>query len=293
LTHQILALEGSLELQLFERSRAGTKLTPEGRELLVNAKRVLEETHGFADRAAMLSKGSGGTYRLGVTATLGPYLLPQILPHIHRRYASMKLHVREQAPRDLEAGLVAGDYDLILAPMPVGERSLTVKPLFEEPLRLVIAADHRLANKELIYDKDLLNESVLTIEAHHHFHQQIKELCTRLRAHMLSDYEGTSLDTLRQMIVMGMGIAFLPALYVRSEIHRPRELRIKKLHGKPIYRAHALAWRSSSPRSPMFVELANQIQELAGELFGDEINLVRGAGRSASRATPPAVSTPS
>ena len=274
LTHQILALEASLEVQLFERSRAGTKLTPAGRELLPSARRILEEVQGLNDRAAMLAKGSGGTYKLGVTATLAPYLLPQILPHIHQRYSSLKLHVREQAPRDLEAGLVAGEYDFILTPMPVGETTLAVRPLFQEPLRLVISAEHRLAKRKLIYDEDLADESVLTIEEHHHFHQQIKELCERLGARMLSDYEGTSLDTLRQMVVMGMGIAFLPALYVRSEIHRPREVRVKKLQGEPIYRTHALAWRTSSPRSSIFEELSIQIRELVGELFAGEVTLV-------------------
>lgn len=274
LTHQILALEASLEVQLFERSRAGTKLTPAGRELLPNARRILEEVRAFDDRASMLANGAGGTYKLGVTATLAPYLLPQILPHIHRQYASLKLHVREQAPRDLEAGLVAGEYDFILTPMPVGETTLTVRPLFQEPLRLVMSADHRLAKRKLIYDADLAGEAVLTIEHHHHFHQQIKALCERLHARMLSDYEGTSLDTLRQMIVMGMGIAFLPALYVRSEIHRPREVRVKKLHGKAIYRTHALAWRSSSPRTPIFEELATHIRTLTGELFPKEVRVI-------------------
>lgn len=274
LTHQILAMEALLEVQLFERSRAGTKLTPAGRELLPNARRILEEVQSLNDSAAMLAGGTGGTYKLGVTATLAPYLLPQILPHIHRRYASLKLHVREQAPRDLEAGLVSGEYDFILTPMPVGETTLTVRPLFQEPLRLVMSADHRLAKRSQIYEKDLAGESVLTIEQHHHFHQQTKELCERLHARMLSDYEGTSLDTLRQMIVMGMGIAFLPALYVRSEIHRPQEVRVKRLNGKSIYRMHALAWRSSSPRSPVFEELASHIRMLAGELFADDVKLV-------------------
>ena len=281
LTHQILALEESLGLDLFERSRAGTTLTPTGRELLPNARRALEEVQGLCDHAAALSHGPGGTYRLGVTATLGPYLLPLVLPPIHQRYSALKLYVRENAPRDLESGLVSGNYDLILTPLPVDAVGLNVVPLFKEPLKLVLPADHRLAKKKNIDRRDLEGESVLTIEEHHHFHQQIRQLCEGLGAHVMRDYEGTSLDTLRQMVVMGMGIAFLPALYIRSEIHRPRELRIAELNGEEIYRTHALAWRRSSPAAALFRDVAEQIRGFVARELSNELTLATN-----SRATP-------
>jgi len=274
LTHQILALEATLDLELFERSRAGTTLTPAGRELLPNARRALEEVQGLCDHAAALSEGPGGTYRLGVTATLGPYLLPHILPSIHQRYAALKLYVREDVPRNLEAGLVSGEFDLILTPLPVDELGLSVVPLFREPLKLVMSADHRLAKKKHVDRADLAGESVLTIEEHHHFHQQIKQLCERLDAHVLRDYEGTSLDTLRQMVVMGMGIAFLPAMYIRSEIHRPRELRVASVHGEEIYRRHALAWRKTFPGGALFNEISDEIRALVARDLSDELTLL-------------------
>ena len=285
LTHQILALEAALGLELFERSRAGTTLTPAGRELLPSARRTLEELQGLCDHAASLSRGPGGTYRLGVTATLGPYLLPLVLPRIHKRYAALKLYVREDAPRDLEAGLVSGDYDLILSPLPVDAPGLTVVPLFREPLKLVLPADHRLAKQKEIDRRDLEGESVLTIEEHHHFHQQIKQLCERLGAHVLRDYEGTSLDTLRQMVVMGMGIAFLPALYIRSEIHRPRELCISSLHGEEIYRTHALVWRKTSPATTLFRDISQQIRMLVAKDLSKHVTLVHEPGATRSKRT--------
>lgn len=270
-TQQVLALEEIFGVQLFERSRAGTTLSPMARELLPSARRVLEEFQGLCDQVESLSGGPSGTYRLGVTPTLGPYLLPHVLPDIHRHYASVKFYVREDVPRNLEAGLVSGDYDLILTSLPVDEARLTVVPLFHEPVKLVMSSDHRLASKRRIKRVDLVDESVLTIEEHHHFHRQIQELCERLGAHVLRDYEGTSLDTLRQMVVLGMGIAFLPALYVRSEIHRPRELRVTRVDGEDIYRTHALAWRISSPTRSLFEELANDVRTLAAKRFARDI----------------------
>ena len=84
---------------------AGTVMTAIGQDLLPNARRILEEFQGLIDKTESVSRGPGGTYRLGVTPTLGPYLLPHILPALHKRYGSLKLSVREDAPRDLETAL--------------------------------------------------------------------------------------------------------------------------------------------------------------------------------------------
>ena len=89
-------MEKILKIQLFERSRKGINPTPEGRELLSSARRVLEEAQGFATQASILAGGGMGTYRLGVTPTLGPYLLPHILNPLHDRHADLKLYVREE-----------------------------------------------------------------------------------------------------------------------------------------------------------------------------------------------------
>jgi LysR family hydrogen peroxide-inducible transcriptional activator len=284
LTNQIVAFEEALGLQLFERSRAGTVLTVVGRELLPNARRLLEEFQGLLDRAESVSRGPAGIYRLGVTPTLGPYLLPHVLPPLHRRYAALKLYVREDAPQALESGLGDGRYDLILTRLPLQDERLSVAPLFREPLRLVLSAEHRLAGRKRIRPEDLEGEAVLTIEEHHHFHRQMQQLCSRFGARLLRDYEGTSLDSIRHMVVMGMGIAFLPTLYIRSEMHRPSELRVATVHGEVIERTHALAWRPSSPARSLFREIANEIRTLAERHLSDDLDPI--PMEEARRATP-------
>lgn len=271
LSNQVAAMEKTLGVQLFERSRKGINPTPEGRELLVSARRVLEEAQGFTNKAALLSGGGIGTYRLGVTPTLGPYLLPHLLGPIHARYTDLKLYVREDAPSDLESGLINGQHDLILTTQPVMSTDLVVSPLMREPLKLALAQDHRLGNKPRINRMDLLGEPVLTISEHHLFHRQITELCEKVGAVVRRDYEGTSLDTLRQMVVMGMGIAFLPALYVKSEIRDSKELRVTDVEGINVVRNHALVWRNTSPARNFYRELADQIRETVEETLSDDV----------------------
>ncbi len=262
LTAQISAMEQTLDLPLFERTRRGVHPTAAARELLPAARRIREEMQAFVDAAGRLSGQEGGTYRLGVTPTLGPYLLPHLLPDLHKQRSELRLYVREGAPSDLEADLKAGEHDLILSTQPILSQDLELEPLFREPLMLVMPRDHRLARKAKINRSDLFGEEVLTIDEHHLYHRQISDLCQSLGAHMRRDYEGTSLDTLRQMVVMGMGMAFLPSLYVASEIRETDSLRVTDVIGVNVMRHHALAWRARSPVRTLFRALAEEMKAL-------------------------------
>ena len=275
LTAQMAALEENLDTLLFERTRSGTTPTPTGRELIPNARQVLEQVEGFCELAGSVTHGIGGTYRLGITPTLGPYLLPVILPSIHAEFANLKLYVREAAPSDLEQEVVNSHHDLVLTTQPIQSQELIVAPLFSERLQLVIARDHRLAHKQRINASDLFGEEVLTIGEHHLFHHQISNLCQRLGATVRRDYEGTSLDTLRHMVVMGMGIAFLPALYIKSEIRARDELIISDVGGINEKRDHVLAWRASSPARGLFKSLGDRIKEVAERELKDVLTIHR------------------
>ena len=274
LTAQIATLEDSLGVKLFERTRSGAIPTVEARELIPVCNRIQEEVQSFVDTAHGFTGGEPGTYRIGVTPTLGPYLLPQVLPEIHERFQELRLFVREGVPAELSHDLRSAKHDLILSTQPIADVGLEISPLFREPLKLVLPLDHRLANKEVINRTDLVGEEVLTINEHHLYHRQVTELCQTLGATTRRDFEGTSLDTLRQMVVMGMGITFLPSLYVASEIRESDPLRVTDVFGVNMYRDHALAWRSRSPARPLFRRLAQTIRELVPATGASDLRLL-------------------
>ena len=262
LTAQVAAMEEALGVRLFERTRSGAKPTVAARELLPVCARIQEEVQSFVDTAQGLSGGVAGTFRIGVTPTFGPYLLPLVLPNIHRQYQDLRLFVREGVPAELDLDLRNAKHDLILSTQPLAETGVEVAPLYREPLKLILPLDHRLANKPVINQMDLVGEEVLTLDEHHLYHRQVTELCRTLGASTRRDFEGTSLDTLRQMVVMGLGITFLPALYVSSEIRDSDPLRVADVHGVNMYRDHALAWRAQSPTRPFFRQLAATMRDL-------------------------------
>lgn len=272
LTVQIAALEAALATTLFERHRSGVVMTPAARELLPRARRIAEEMKGFTDQALGVSGQS--TYRLGVTPTLGPYLLPRVLPAVHQRFEDLRLYVREAIPAQLASDLKSAAHDVVLTTLPLQGDELEVIPLFRESLKLALPLEHPLASKGVVSGEDLLGEAVLTIDEQHLYHRQVSALCESLGATVNRDYEGTSLDTLRQMVVMGMGITFLPSLYVASEIGESDTLRITDVKGVNMNRDHALAWRRRSPARVFFRQLAEAMKAILDEQLADEVILL-------------------
>lgn len=262
MTTQISLLEDRIGLPLFERSRSGSSLSSAGTRLLPYAKQIIEQVNQLVDLVSFEDLGPSGTYKLGVPPTLGPYLLPHLLPDLHRQYSKLQLHIREAAPSSLEDGLINGNYDLILSPLPIDEQKLTVTPLFREPLSLVTRYDHPQIQQHTVASDSLAGVEVLTLEQKHHYHRQVRMLCEKLGLQMKRDYAGTSLDGLRQMVMMGMGIAFLPALYIASDVKGQSELKEVNIEGETITRTIALAWRPSSPSSHFFGQLAIEMKKL-------------------------------
>ncbi|MEM9880691.1 MAG: LysR substrate-binding domain-containing protein, partial [Pseudomonadota bacterium] len=218
LSVQIQNVEDVLRVQLVERGRSGVAFTPIGREVVDRARRVLDEVQGLFDFASSSQRGLAGTIRLGAKPTLGPYLMPYVVQKLHKSYPELNLYVREASPKELEQELRRGMHDVILAQLPVYGSSLVTHRLFREPLYVGVAADHPLAKCDEIDPEDLGGADVLSLNPQYHLHEQISQLCHDFNARLLRDYEGTSLDAIRQMVGMGMGITFLPALYVHSEI---------------------------------------------------------------------------
>lgn len=218
LSQQLRTLEARLGVTLIERGDSPVQLTPIGREIAGRARKILLEVEDVRALAKRSVTGLAGTIRLGVTPTLGPYLMPTVVAQLHRDYPDMRLYIREGIPDEQVAELRRGGLDMMLLPLPVGGSDLHVEPLFREPLHIVAAPDNPLCAKPILRRADFAGQTVLSLDPRHHFHRQAQAICGELNAELLRDYEGTSLDSLRQMAGSGLGLAILPELYLRSEV---------------------------------------------------------------------------
>lgn len=269
LSAQIQNLEDVLRVRLVERGRSGVALTPVGREIAERARSIVENSQGIVDVATASRGGLIGTIKLGTSSTLGPYLLPHVVSTLHKQYKGLSLYIWESSPRDLEYDLGKGVHDVIIAQLPTTSIDFVTDRLFREPLYLALAVDDPLAQRDELGVESLEGLDILSLSPQYHLHHQVRDLCQTFGARLLRDYEGTSLDALRQMVGMGMGAAFLPALYVHSEITSRSEIVIKKIKGRSITRAVGLVWRKSAGRAENYRSIARIVRDVARRRFKD------------------------
>jgi LysR family hydrogen peroxide-inducible transcriptional activator len=216
LSAQLAEVEADLNVTLFQRGRAGAKITPAGEEVVRRARHILHELQDL--RAA--ASGGGifqGRLRLGVLPSIGPYLLPGVVRRLHREHPSFRLIVREESTRDLDEGLRSGRLDMIIS-TPEDHPGSRKTHLFEEKLWAAVALDHPFAKRRKQMSlTDLSGQTCLTLGTGHRLSHIVAGLAASAGGRVSDEYEGTSLDAIRLMAATGAGVAILPSIYAATE----------------------------------------------------------------------------
>ncbi|WP_295044754.1 hydrogen peroxide-inducible genes activator [uncultured Paracoccus sp.] len=262
LSIQLKELEARLGTTLVERTRARVLLTPVGAEIARRARIIAAEIDDIRDIARRDDPHAiQSLLRMGVVHTVGAYVLSVAMPVLGRTFPQTRIHVREEKPEQLQDHLADGQYDVILLPKPTVRDDLASFVLVTEPLHLIVPRNHRLAGRGSVRQADLAGETILTMERGDGRTDDIARLCRQVGAIEASDYVGTTLDTLRQMVAAGMGIALLPALYVRSEVVREELVVAIPLDHPAPSREICIAWRKSAQRAEAYTDFARTIRD--------------------------------
>ncbi len=257
----IKKLEAELGVTLFERRKSEVTVTPVGERIVAQAQRVLEEVEQIRQLASAGKHQLDAPLRLGAIYTIGPYLLPGLIPVLHERAPQMPLLIEENYTARLAEKLRHGELDAILIALPFDEPGILTLPLYREPFVILIPDAHPWREREAIPAEDLGRETVLMLGAGHCFRDQVLEACPACGqagdgglGRML---EGSSLETIRYMVASGMGVTVLPCTAAGAAQYAQRLVRIKRFAGTPPSRTVALAWRATFPR-PKAIEALRQ-----------------------------------
>lgn len=263
LSAQVADMEAGLGILLIERGRHGALLTPAGEQLLSRARRILTEVQEFRNAARQSTDGLSGRIQLGVLPSIGPYLLPVVVRPLHQKYPALRLVVREERTSDLEKGLDEGRLDTIIS-TDTGNEEAVFLPLFREQLWICAAPDDLLGQASgPVSLAELAGCSFLSLGQENGLSQLIHEIAAEAGAIVSTEYEGTSLDAVRQMAVMGAGIALLPSLYAFSEAQRDPEFVVRKLDHPLAGREIGMLWRKSTPLASSFQIIAEELKQTA------------------------------
>src|SRR5574344_1980064 len=148
LSTQIKKLEEELGVSLVERAPRKVMLTPAGREAADRARAIVAEVEQMKEAARRSRDPEAGTVRLGIFPTLGPYLLPHVVPLVRQRFPKLELLLVEEKSDVLLARLREGKLDAVILALPLADDQLQAEFLFEEPFVLAVPAGHPLASKQ-------------------------------------------------------------------------------------------------------------------------------------------------
>ena len=247
----IKKLEDELGVTLFERHTSDVTVTPLGVRIIEQAQRVLEETAAIKQIAAQGKDQLATPLRVGAIYTVGPYLLPQLIPIVHKRAPHMPLLLQENFTVKLGELLRNGELDVAILSLPYAETGIVTQAVYDEPFRVVMPASHAWSKKAKIPAELLCNETLLLLGAGNCFRDQVLQACPRVRAgasNMQQSLEGSSLETIRHMVASGVGITVLPSTAAESKSAASPLLAVRPISSPQPSRRIALAWRASFPR---------------------------------------------
>ena len=254
----IQKLEEELGVKIFERGKSYVTPTPIGTAIVAQAQRVLEEAERIPALAAEGRNQLISPLRVGIIHSVGPYLLPDLIPALKEVAPQMALEVEENITANLEGLLRNGRLDVIIIALPFGDASILTHALYDEPFQVVVNSEHGWAARRSIRAPELSGEKVLLLDAGHCFSNQVEKACPELHRKGAEIQQGTSLETIRNMVASGLGITVLPAS-ANSPRYRSKLLRIIPF-SKPVpSRRIALAWRKSFTRTQAVEALAQAI----------------------------------
>jgi LysR family hydrogen peroxide-inducible transcriptional activator len=258
LSAQVADMEAALGVHLFERDRRGVLITTAGQELLARARRVLVEADDFAEAANRFVDPLSGTLRIGVIPTIGPYLLPRVVPALRKAYPRLMLVWIEDKTLSLVHGVSHGDLDAALLALEADLGDLEHEAIATDPFVLATPPGHKLGESTApVARNQLRGEPILLLDDGHCFRDQVLEYCSGTKLEELG-FRATSLPTLAQMVSSGAGITLLPTIAVPTETHRS-QLSVRPFSRPAPFRTIVLGWRRRSA-------LANTLKEITKTL---------------------------
>ncbi|MFM8882950.1 MAG: LysR substrate-binding domain-containing protein [Betaproteobacteria bacterium] len=263
----IRKLEDELGVQLFERGTAGIQTTAMGDQLIEQAQKVLDEASLLKDLARQGRDPLAGPLRVGVIFTIGPYLLPWLVPQMIQAHPSMPMLLQENYTVKLLETLRQGEIDVLILAEPFDAQGLVIEPVYDEHFMVAVPRQHPWAKRRRIPSAELTQQTMLLLGSGHCFRDQVVEICPELSrfsqasSGIQKTFEGSSLETIRHMVASGVGITVLP----QTACPRSRDdgfLCYIPFESPAPNRRVVLAWRKSFARRAAIEALKQQLKAL-------------------------------
>ena len=257
----IKKLEDELEINIFEReARNELRITEQGALIIEQAQKVLDQAAHLKVLAQTQQDPLAAPLRLGAIYTIAPYLLPELIPLLHKRAPQMQLRLEENFTAVLSDQLKQGKLDVIIIALPFKEPGIVTQAVYDEPFEAVVPAGHNWSTRKNIEANELAQESLLLLGPGHCFRDQVLQSCPDCSASgkLQENLAGGSLETIRYMVASGTGITVLPSSSNQQTMPNPLIKMVPFSVPAPSRRV-GLAWRKGFTRPEAIETLRQEI----------------------------------
>lgn len=276
LSVQIRELEELIGAPLVERGGRQIRLTSMGEEFAERVRAILRSVDELAELARAAHDSLAGRLRIGVIPTIAPYLLPDVIKTLTRRYPGLEPRPREAVTQRLIKDLQEARLDAAIVALPVSEATLEEVALFSEEFVLVRPLED--ADKPVPSSEMLQEMRLLLLEEGHCFREQALSFCNIAGAPPRELMEGSSLTTLVQMVGAGIGVTLLPKMAVPTET-RSADVSVFRLAEPRPFRTIGMVWRKTNPLASQFGQIAEIVREAGLRRNGEPDDLVGGVAK--------------
>ncbi len=276
LSVQIRELEELIGAPLVERGGRQIRLTSMGEEFAERVRAILRSVDELAELARAAHDSLAGRLRIGVIPTIAPYLLPDVIKTLTRRYPGLEPRPREAVTQRLIKDLQEARLDAAIVALPVSEATLEEVALFSEEFVLVRPLED--AGKPVPSSEMLQEMRLLLLEEGHCFREQALSFCNIAGAPPRELMEGSSLTTLVQMVGAGIGVTLLPKMAVPTET-RSADVSVFRLAEPRPFRTIGMVWRKTNPLASQFGQIAEIVREAGLRRNGEPDDLVGGVAK--------------
>jgi len=257
LSSGIQELEKLLNIKLIERTKRNVLLTPLGKQISESAQKIILEMNNVLDSAKSAQESLTGETKLGIIPTIAPYLLPNIMPRIKKKFPKLDLRLVEDQTAKILAMLYQGNLDIAIIAKPYKTEKLVVKILKKDYFYVALPFNSPLAkdNKNNLNSHEINKSNMLLLDEGHCLREHALQSCDAKTIKNVDAFKATSLLTLVQMVANGTGITLIPELIINSQMLKRNKIKIIQYEKKQYYRDIVMCWRASSPRQNDFIEL--------------------------------------
>jgi LysR family hydrogen peroxide-inducible transcriptional activator len=215
LSMQIKKLEDELGVVIFDRTRQPVVPTDQGKQIIAQARLVLQEAGKINLLVQQLKKDIKGELRIGLIPTISPYLLPLFSGDFKRSNPNVQLKLEEAITGQIEKMLIKDQLDVGIVVTPVDNDQIVEMPLYYEEMMIYHSKGHRYENQQQILLNEINTNDMWLLSDGHCFRNQVINLCQISKTHSENlpyQFEGGSLETLIKIINREGGYTLIPEL---------------------------------------------------------------------------------